>query len=68
MAFTISKTIEISIFFVNILFLTVLGAPQASGLTQALCSSDNTGSSFAVGKTLATLPRKEFDADLTNLQ
>ncbi len=68
MAFTILKTIRLSAFLVHLLLLLVLGAPQVSGLTQALCSSDNTGASSAVGKTLTPLRWKFYDANLTNLQ
>ena len=67
MASTVSKAIRISVFLLNLMLLLVFGAPQVSGLTQALCSSDNTGTSFAVGKISTPIRSEELIADLTNL-
>ena len=48
-------------------FLLVSAAPQTSGLSQALCSSDNTGSSSAVGELEnCNLPGK-FNTDLADV-
>ena len=52
MAFPTCKIIRFMGFLTNLLWLFVIGAPNASGLTQSLCSSDNTGSSFSIGEEL----------------
>lgn len=67
MGSTVLNPIRLSVFLASLLLLLVLGAPQVSGLTQALCSSDNTGASFAVGKKSIPVRSEELIADLTNL-
>ncbi len=56
-ASTMSQAIRISFLLHYLQLLWVLGTQQVSGLTQALCSSGNTGTSFAVGKLIESYGR-----------
>ena len=67
MACTTSQAIQLLVILINSLLMLASPAPQSSGLTQALCSTDNTGSSSAVGKSIDYEPLWKLVAKITNL-
>ena len=67
MASTTSKTIQLFAILINFLLMLASAAPQTSGLTQTLCSGDNTGSSSAVGKSIDNELLCESHAKLATL-